>query len=145
MVHDPSALTIREATDSDAGTIAKLAEDAGMGTLTPRGTSHVAVLEERIVGFIRIVEAEGRWYVNPIVVDRAARRGGIGRALMQRARALYGDLLFVARGHAIPFYEALGCEQVAWEHISPDLGEDCDSCADLAACSPVPMIYRSES
>ena len=142
MTHDPSALAIREATDGDAETIAELAEDAGMGALTPRGSSYVAICDEHIVGFIRIVEAEGHRYVSPIVVDATARRSGIGRSLMQHARHLYGDLLFVARGHAVPFYEALGCERVAWERISPDLGEDCDSCADFATCSPVPMIYR---
>ena len=53
-----------------------------------------------------------------------------------------GALLFVARGPAVPFYTALGCEQVERERISPDLGEDCDTCPDFAACRPVPMIYR---
>lgn len=142
MTCDPCTLTIREATEHDGDTIARLAEDAGMGTLTPRGTSYVALSEGRIVGFIRIVEAEGSWYISPIVVDPQARRLGVGRALMEDARARYGALLFVARGPAVPFYTALGCEQVARERISPDLGEDCDSCPDFATCSPVPMIYR---
>ena len=117
MTCDPSTPTIREATQQDAAAIARLAEDAGMGTLTPRGTSYVALSEGRIVGFIRIVKAEGD-------------------------RARYGALLFVARGPAVPFYTALGCEQVERERISPDLGEDCDTCPDFAACRPVPMIYR---
>ena len=142
MTCDPSTPTIREATQQDAAAIARLAEDAGMGTLTPRGTSYVALDGDRIVGFIRIVEAEGHWYVNPIVVDASARRLGVGRALMQDARARYGELLFVARGHAVPFYEALGCEEVARDRISPDLGEDCDTSPDVATCCPVPMIYR---
>ena len=76
------------------------------------------------------------------MVDPQARRLGVGRALMQDARARYGALLFVARGPAVPFYTALGCEQVERERISPDLGEDCDTCRDFAACRPVPMIYR---
>ena len=114
MTCDPSTPTIREATQQDAAAIARLAEDAGMGTLTPRGTSYVALDGDRIVGFIRIVEAEGDRYVSPIV----------------------------ARGPAVPFYTALGCEQVERERISPDLGEDCDTCPDFAACRPVPMIYR---
>lgn len=142
MTCDPSLLTIREATEDDANIVAKLTADAGMGTLTPRGTVFVAVSEGHTVGFIRIVEAEGHWYVNPIVVDASARRLGVGRALMQDARARYGELLFVARGHAVPFYEALGCEEVARDRISPDLGEDCDTCPDVATCCPVPMIYR---
>lgn len=142
MTRDPCTLTIREATERDGDTIARLAEDAGMGTLTPRGTSYVALSEGRIVGFIRIVEADGSWYISPIVVDPQARRLGVGRALMEDARARYGALLFVARGPAVPFYAALGCEQVACERISPDLGEDCDTCPDLVICSPVPMIYR---
>ena len=97
MTCDPSTPTIREATQQDAAAIARLAEDAGMGTLTPRGTSYVALSEGRIVGFIRIVKAEGDRYVSPIVVDPQARRLGVGRALMQDARARYGALLFVAR------------------------------------------------
>lgn len=142
MTCDPSTPTIREATQQDAAAIARLAEDAGMGTLTPRGTSYVALDGDRIVGFIRIVEAEGDRYVSPIVVDPQARRLGVGRALMQDARTRYGALLFVARGPAVPFYTALGCEQVERERISPVLGEDCDTCPDFAACRPVPMIYR---
>ena len=65
MTCDPSTPTIREATQQDAAAIARLAEDAGMGTLTPRGTSYVALDGDRIVGFIRIVEAEGDRYVSP--------------------------------------------------------------------------------
>ena len=80
MTCDPSTPTIREATQQDAAAIARLAEDAGMGTLTPRGTSYVALDGNRIVGFIRIVEAEGDRYVSPIVVDPQARRLGVGRA-----------------------------------------------------------------
>ena len=131
-----------EVAPEDAAAIARLAEDAVMGTLTPRGTSYVALDGDRIVGFIRIVEAEGDRYVSPIVVDPQARRLGVGRALMQDARTRYGALLFVARGPAVPFYTALGCEQVERERISPDLGEDCDTCPDFAAFRPVPMIYR---
>ena len=92
MTCDPSTPTIREATQQDAAAIARLAEDAGMGTLTPRGTSYVALDGDRIVGFIRIVEAEGDRYVSPIVVDPQARRLGVGRALMQDARTRYGAL-----------------------------------------------------
>ncbi len=142
MTYDPPRLTIREAIEQDVDIIASLVKEAGMGTLTPRGTSYVALSEGCVIGFIRIVEAEGDRYVNPIVIDPQARRLGVGRALMQDARKRYGALLFVARGPAVPFYMALGCEQVARERISPDLGEDCDTCPDFATCSPVPMIYR---
>lgn len=142
MTRDPSAIVIRDATEQDAARIAQLVEDAGMGTLTPRGRSYMAERDGAVAGFIRIVEAEGQPYVSPVIVDPGARHEGIGRALMEFARARYGALLFVARGHAVPFYEALGCEQVAPERISPELGEDCDSCPDFATCRPLPMIYR---
>ncbi|WP_417133884.1 GNAT family N-acetyltransferase [Rubneribacter badeniensis] len=142
MTHDAAALLVRPASESDAATIARLAEEAGMGVLTPRGIAYVAVSEGRVVGFIRIVEAGGDRYVNPIVVAASAQRQGVGRALMEEARTRYGALLFVARGSAVPFYTALGCERVGRERISPALGEDCDTCPDLATCSPVPMIYR---
>lgn len=142
MTSNSSGIIIREATDQDAPVIERLVTEAGMGTLTPRGRSFMAERDGRIAGFIRIVEAEGNPYVNPIIVDAHARRSGIGRALMESAHARFGELLFVARGHAVPFYEALGCERVPWDRISPDLGEDCDSCPDLTTCAPVPMIYR---
>ena len=73
MTCDPSTPTIREATQQDAAAIARLTEDAGMGTLTPRGTSYVALDGDRIVGFIRIVEAEGDRYVS-CCSSHAARR-----------------------------------------------------------------------
>lgn len=134
-------LSIREAEAGDADIIARLVDEAGMGTLTPRGTSHVALSKGCVVGFIRIVEAEGAQYVSPIVVDARTRKLGVGRALMEYARERYGTLLFVARGNAVPFYMALGCKPVARECISPDLGEDCDACSDFATCCPVPMMF----
>lgn len=142
MANDIALLTIREATESDDEAITRLTADANMGTLTPRGRAFIAECTGQVLGFIRIVEAEGHPYVTPIVVDTQARRSGVGRALMDDARSRYGALLFVARGEAVPFYEALGCERVPAELISSELGEDCDTCPDFTTCGPVPMIYR---
>ena len=89
MTHDAAALLVRPASERDTATIARLAEEAGMGVLTPRGTSYVAVSEGRVVGFIRIVEAGGDRYVNPIVVAASAQRqgalGGSANALRSAA------------------------------------------------------------
>lgn len=137
----PNALVIREAKEQDEPAIERLAAEAGM-SLTPRGRSFAAEQGENIVGFIRIVQGSGRTYVNPVVVDPRARRQGIGRALMEFARNRYGTLHFVARGHAVAFYQSLGCTKVSWSCITPEVGEDCDACPNVETCKPVPMAFE---
>lgn len=143
-MHDDAAaaITVREATERDGLDIARLVAEVGMDALSPGGRAFMAERAGRVVGFIRVVEADGRPYVSPVIVDAQARHAGVGRTLMNHARSRYGALLLVARGNAVPFYEALGCERVPEASISPELGEDCDHCSDRAACGPVPMIYR---
>ena len=134
--------SIRTATKSDSSSIFCKAEDADMGVLTTIESSLVAVEDGVVLGFIRVVVIDGSAYVNPIVVSPNARRSGIGRALMKAARDAFGELRFVARGGATPFYYALGCERIAWEDIADTIAADCPTCIDLAACGPVPMLYR---
>lgn len=135
----PGAFHIRPSVPKDAGRIAVLADEADMGELSDRGVTWVAERDRQIVGFIRLLEDKGQWYVNPVVVDAEYRREGIGAALMTFARQRYGELRFVARGYAVPFYEALGCEEVSWEAIAPLVADDCDECSMLATCHPQPM------
>ena len=133
---------IRPAKEHDAGEIVRLTQEANMGTLSSTGTSLVAEEDGLILGFIRITNIDDQAYVNPIVVAPAAQKRGVGRALMHAAHAENGELRFVARGGAISFYETLGCERISWDDIAKDIANDCPTCKDLEACSPVPMRYR---
>lgn len=133
------AFLIRPPAPEDVNRIAALAEEADMGELSDRGVTWVAERDHYILGFIRLLEDAGQWYVNPVVVDSSHRREGVGAALMRFARQRYGELRFVARGYAVPFYEALGCEDIPWESIAPLVADDCDGCSMLATCHPQPM------
>lgn len=140
----PLHITVREATYADITHIDRLADAANMGSLSDGGDLYVAEsADDRvcILGFIRIFEAEGEPYVYPIVVDKAARRLGIGRTLMEYARKRYGRIQFVARGAAVPFYDALDCERISWSDIAREVTLDCDECSDRALCHPQPMAY----
>lgn len=133
---------MRIAEERDAGAIVALAEQAGMGTLSTIDGSLVAEEYDRILGFVRISIIDGIAYVNPVVVSPDAQRTGVGHALMEAARDEHGELRFVARGGALPFYEALGCERIGWGEIAEAIASDCPTCNDLESCGPVPMRYR---
>lgn len=133
---------IRTADERDARAIAALAEQAGMGELSTIDGSLVAEDNGRILGFIRISIIGGIAYVNPVVVSPDAQRSGIGQALMEAARSKHGELRFVARGGALPFYEAMECEKLDWSDIAETIASDCPTCGDLESCNPVPMRYR---
>lgn len=130
---------VRPAEPRDLDEVAQLAEEADMGTLSDRGLTYVAEQDGALVGFIRLLEDEGQWYVNPVVVAEGHRRQGIGQALMTFAHDRYGELRFVARGSAVPFYETLGCHRVPWETIAPLVADDCDDCSMKESCHPLPM------
>lgn len=132
-------LTLRAATTSDTDAIARLATEADIDELSNRGCFFVAEQDDEMIGFIRLVEADGIWHVNPVVVTSSRRRTGIGAMLMRFARSHFGELRFVARGYAVPFYEALGCESVAWDAIAPLIAADCDDCSMAPTCGATPM------
>lgn len=133
-------VVLRAAVAGDAAAVAQLAAEARIDELSDRGRIFVAADGAgHVVGFIRLVDAEGCWYVNPVVVTRSLHRRGIGAALMTFARARFGELRFVARGYAVPFYEALGCEPVGWDAIAPIIAADCDGCEMAPTCNATPM------
>lgn len=136
------AYRIRAAEERDGAAIVRLAEEASMGTLSTIGESLVAEEGGRILGFVRITSIDGIAYVNPVVVSPDAQGRGLGRALMEAARAERGELRFVARGGALPFYEALGCERITWDDVAEAIASDCPTCDDLETCGPVPLCYR---
>lgn len=145
----PSGLSIVEAGQEHARSIASLALQAGMGELSNRGVSFVAVedhpeapdCDKSVLGFVRVVRSAGHDYVCPIVVDDQARGRGVGLALMELAHERFGTLRFVARGSAVPFYESLGCRETSWADIASDISSDCLDCPDKAGCAPQPMIW----
>lgn len=152
---------IEKALPRHGETIAELAEQAGMGVLSDRGESFVALCgnenespnaeedgrtsdprgEGDVLGFIRIVRSQGHDYVCPVVVSPQARGRGVGMALMDFAHDRFGCLRFVSRGSAVPFYESLGCRPTSWADIAPDIGSDCLDCPDRAGCAPQPMVW----
>lgn len=133
-------LTIRLACKTDEERIMELGRKAGMGTLGGFDETLVACLEDgTIAGFCRVRTIEGVAYINPIVVDESLRRCGIGTTLMDAAQSAHGELRFVARGCAVPFYRALGCDEVPWSDIDPAIACDCDECAGFDSCRPIPM------
>ena len=130
---------LRAVTPDDAAAIAALAAEASVGALSDRGRSFVAERHGTVAGFIRLVEAEGCWYVNPVVVAAEHHRTGLGALLMHFAHERFGELRFVARGYAVPFYEALGCEKIGWDAIAPIIAADCDGCEAVPTCRATPM------
>lgn len=75
----------------------------------PNAETWVWVVDERVVGFLSLLGNE----VGAIFVHPALHRSGIGRALMDRATALRGELeveVFERNPMGRAFYEKLGFE-----------------------------------
>lgn len=136
--------TIEPARSGDESELVALGEAAGMGVLKGFETTLVARLADgHIGGFCRIRIFDGIAYVNPIVTSEHARGMGLGAALMNAAHEAYGELRFVARGYAIPFYQSIGCTEAPWGSICAEVAADCSECPDFETCKPLPMIMRA--
>jgi GNAT superfamily N-acetyltransferase len=133
---------IRPATASDASEIARLTTLLGYPSSTGDISSRLELLLQSASHFIAIAEASSRvvgWVaaerrvllesgeraeIVGLIVDQEARRGGIGRALVQAAEtwaiAQRLDLISVrsniARLDSHPFYEALGYVRRKTQH-----------------------------
>lgn len=136
---------IRPAQPSDIPVLVELGKSADMGVLEGFDTTLVAHFENgKIAGFCRIRIFDNVAYVNPIVTADEAKGQGVGSSLMEAARKTYGELRFVARGSAVPFYYSIGCEEIPWGMICPEVGADCKTCPDFAECNPLPMMMLAE-
>ncbi|MGN0077430.1 MAG: GNAT family N-acetyltransferase [Coriobacteriales bacterium] len=134
---------ITPAQPEDEPRLVALGQAEDMGALEGFDTTLVArSAEGAVAGFCRIRVYGGRPHVNPLVTAPAFRRQGVGAQLMREAAATWGELYFVARGNAVPFYNAIGSTPVPWEEIAPEVAGDCDGCPLLAGCHPQPMAYR---
>lgn len=129
----------------DESAIIKLAQAAGMGTLTHLDETTVAADKHtNPIGFIRLTMYGQIYYVNPVVVDPLWQGRGVGTALMLNALQNTNELRFVARGYSVGFYEHLGCECISWDLIAPEIASDCEECELAATCNPTPMRMRSQ-
>lgn len=133
--------TLRDARAADKPTLDAYCIAEGMDVLPSVDLVRVAVnADDEIVGFIRIaLSEEGVAFVNPVITYDTWRGYGVGRALMDDALDLFGELRLVSRGTSIAFYEALGYERIPWDAVEMTLVEDCDGCAIREECGPVPM------
>lgn len=137
-----ATVRIRLAEAGDYERIRELGRASDMGELEGFDTTLVACLDDgRVAGFCRVRIHDGIAHVNPVVVDESLRGLHIGKRLMNAALERYGELRFVARGYAVPFYRRLGCEEVPWGFIAQAVASDCDGCDMAAACDPLPMRY----
>ncbi len=134
-------VTIRPAILRDMQWVNLYAQFEGMDLMPSSDDIYVAINPNtEPVGFVRVAEgANGAAHVNPIVVCESWRGYGVGRELMQYASDKFGELRLVARGSAVPFYQALGFETCEWDDIDMSVTEDCDHCTDRDACQPIPM------
>ena len=136
-----SVITLRPAQEKDWPWLNAFCYSEGMDNLPSLENVTVAADgDDDAVGFIRIAfSPEGVAHVNPVVVNPNWRGFGLGRILTENALATYGELRLVARGSAVPFYRALGFEEVPWEDITMAVTEDCDHCDMRDECGPLPM------
>lgn len=136
--------TIRDARDDDMQLIDAYAHAEGMDRIPGPARVRVAVNDEdAVVGFCRLQDdVNGIAYVNPIVTYAPWRGYGVGKALMEDARAIAGELRLISRGTSEGFYRKLGFQEMPWSDVDLEAAsEDCDNCPYREACGPVPMKW----
>ena len=97
--------------------------------------------DDEVVGFCRLQDdVNGIAYVNPIVTYAPWRGYGVGKALIEDAQAIAGELRLISRGTSEGFYRKLGFVDMPWsETDQAAASEDCDMCPYRSECGPVPM------
>ena len=133
--------TLRDAREPDLAYLNAYAAAEGMDDLPSAENVRVAVNGDDVpVGFLRLQQgSNGAAHVNPVVSCATWRGWGVGRALVEEALASCGGLRLVARGASVPFYRALGFEELPWDAIAPEIAVDCDGCEMRGECRPLPM------
>ncbi len=134
--------SIRDARPEDLDLIDAYAQAEGMDIMPGCERIRVAVNEDdAVVGFCRLQDdVNGIAYVNPIVTYAPWRNYGVGRALIEDARRIAGELRLIARGTSEGFYRKLGFSEMGWDEVDlKAASEDCDNCPYRETCHPVPM------
>jgi GNAT superfamily N-acetyltransferase len=143
---DEELFTLRSAREGDYPSIEGMAAAEGMEGIPSVDNVTVAVnAADEVVGFIRLEFDAGAWHVNPVVTYPTWRGHGVGRALVEDAAARVGDLVLVARGYSVPFYEKLGFANTGWDSIGPIVSTECDTCPIREECAPQPMRRAAEA
>ena len=134
--------TIRNARFDDMPYIDAYANAEGMASIPGPFRVRVAVnRKDEVVGFCRLQDdVNGIAYVNPIVTCSTWRGYGVGRALIEDAREIAGELRLISRGTSEGFYRKLGFQEMTWSEVDLEAAsEDCDNCPYRDSCGPVPM------
>ena len=134
--------TIRDARQGDMAAINALSHDVGMDQIPGPERVRVAVsIRGDVIAFCRLQDdVNGIAYVNPIVTHGIWRGRGVGRALIEDARKIAGELRLISRGTSEGFYRKLGFVEMPWEDVDLEAAEeDCDNCPYRETCGPVPM------
>ena len=139
---EEACIRIRPFQPQDQTALVALGQAEDMGTLDGFETTLVAEDRNgRVAGFCRVRIFDGQAYVNPLVTAPEFRHQGIGAKLMHAAGTHWGELRFVARGYAVPFYRSIGSVDAPWSSICEDVASDCDGCTLYPTCHPQPMSY----
>ncbi|HUR80824.1 MAG TPA: GNAT family N-acetyltransferase, partial [Thermoanaerobaculia bacterium] len=78
-----------------------------------RHRTFVASIDDRVVGICQLQESDQHAFLEHVWVDPSVHRKGVGRALVQHARASApGVLTVVADPHAEEFYLRLGARRI---------------------------------
>ena len=122
--------TLRPAREGDWELINYYAYREGMDAIPSLENVTVAANgDDDCVGFCRLAFSEaGIAHVNPVVINEQWRGYGVGRALIDDARAHHDEIRLVARGKSIEFYRVLGFTEIPWDDIAPGVTEECDGC-----------------
>ena len=139
---------IRDAREGDMGLIDAYAHAEGMDRIPGPSRVRVAVNgEDVVVAFCRLQDdVNGIAYVNPIVTYAPWRGYGVGRALIEDAREIAGELRLISRGTSEGFYRKLGFVEMPWGDVDLEAAsEDCDTCPYRESCGPVPMRLAGSS
>ena len=118
--------TLRPAREGDWELINYYAYREGMDAIPSLENITVAANgDDDCVGFCRLAFSEaGIAHVNPVVINEQWRGYGVGRALIDDARAHHNEIRLVARGKSIEFYRVLGFTEIPWDDIAPGVTEE---------------------
>ena len=145
-----TAVSVRKVWAKDLPYLKLLFAEDGMALPSKKELeSGLAAVSERgeLVGFIRILQVadeenplgDGN-YVYPVIVFKSWQGHGVGRALIEEAHRLYGELRLVSCLASRGFYPKCGFEPLAWEEVAHRVANDCKHCPDLSSCEPQAFI-----
>ena len=137
---------IRAANENDITAINVLNESEGLDFVASIENTWVAVdVNDNLLGFIRMIMGNnGVMHINPVSTSKDYRGLGIGRMLVEDVVERFGEVRLIARGDTKGFYRALGAREINWTEVDPLAGHNCEGCAIVSSCAPMPMAIKSK-